>query len=58
MAVNLQILGSSSKGNCYILSNDTEALIIEVGVKFSKIKEAVNFNISKIVGVLLSHAHL
>jgi len=55
--MNLSIIGSSSKGNCYLLHNDSEALVIEAGVKFSLVKQALNFDISKIVGVLVSHSH-
>lgn len=55
--MELTVLGSSSKGNCYILQNDTEALVIECGVSLLEVKKAVGFNISKIVGVLVSHEH-
>lgn len=56
--MDLKILGSSSKENCYILENDHEALIIEAGVKFDAIKQALNFNIRKVVGCLVTHEHL
>ena len=55
--MKLKILGSSSEGNCYILENDKEALILEAGVSFGKVKKALDFNISKIVGVLVTHEH-
>lgn len=54
----LQVLGSSSKGNCYILRNENEVLIIEAGVKFKDVKLALDFDLSKIVGVISSHLHL
>lgn len=56
--MKITILGSSSSGNGYVLQNEKEALIIEAGVKTSEIKKAVNFQISKIQGVLISHEHL
>lgn len=55
--MDLTVLGSSSKGNCYILQNDTEALVIECGVSLKEVKKAVDFNISKIVGAIVSHEH-
>lgn len=55
--MELTVLGSSSKGNCYILQNDNEALVIEAGVSLKEVKKAVDFNVSKIVGVLVSHEH-
>jgi len=53
----LKVLGSSSAGNCYILENDGEALILEAGIRFSEVKRALNFNISKVVGCLITHEH-
>jgi phosphoribosyl 1,2-cyclic phosphodiesterase len=53
----LSILGSSSNGNCYIIQNETEALVIECGVSFKEVKYALDFNISKVVGALVSHEH-
>ena len=55
--MKLKVLGSGSSGNCYILENDTEALIIEAGVSFKEVKIALDFNVKKIVGVLVSHHH-
>lgn len=55
--MKLKVLGSSSKGNCYILENDTEALIIECGVNFGMVKQALNFNLRKVVGCLMTHEH-
>lgn len=51
----LKVLGSSSSGNCYILENHTEALIIEAGVSFKEILRNVDHK--KIVGCLVSHEH-
>jgi phosphoribosyl 1,2-cyclic phosphodiesterase len=55
--MKLKVLGSSSYGNAYILENDSEALILEAGVKFAEVQRALNFNISKIVGCLITHEH-
>lgn len=55
--MELHVLGSSSKGNCYILQNQNEALVIEAGVSLKEVKKAVDFNIKKIVGVIVSHEH-
>lgn len=53
----LSILGSSSMGNCYIIQNETEALVLECGVSFTAVKKALDFNISKVIGALVSHEH-
>ena len=55
--MDLKILSSSSAGNCYVLDNGKEALVIEAGVSFSEVKKAVDFDISRIVGCLISHEH-
>ena len=55
--MELKILGSSSSGNCYIFDNGKEALVVECGILFKEVKKAVNFDISRIVGVLVSHEH-
>ena len=55
--MDLICLGSSSSGNCYILQNQNEALVIEAGVSLKDVKKAVNFNISKVVGCMVSHEH-
>ncbi len=55
--MKLKVLGSGSSGNCYILESDTEALIIEAGVRFKDVKVALDFNVSKIMGVVISHSH-
>lgn len=55
--MKLKCLGSGSSGNCYILENSTEALIIEAGVRFKDVKIALDFDVGKVVGVLVSHIH-
>lgn len=50
-------LGSSSKGNGYVLTNGREALVIEGGVILSKVKKALDFKIGGINGLIASHAH-
>lgn len=56
--MRLTIISSNSSGNAYILHNEYEALLIECGVRFDKIKEALGFNLKKVVGCLITHAHL
>ena len=54
----LKTLGTGSKGNCYILTDDSgESLILDAGVKSAEIKKALDFDFSKVSGVLCTHAH-
>lgn len=55
--MTLTITGSSSKGNGYVLQNDSEALLIEAGVKLIEMKKALDFNTAKVKGCIISHQH-
>ena len=55
--MKLVVLGSSSSGNCYLLDSGTEILIIECGIPFKEVKEAIDYQTSRIIGVLSSHEH-
>lgn len=56
--MKLKIVNSGSVGNCYILENASCALVIECGVNFKDIKQVLDFNLSKVAGVLISHEHM
>ena len=55
--MELVVLGSGSSGNCYLLKDDKECLIIEMGVNFDRVKEELNFDFSTVVGAVLTHEH-
>jgi phosphoribosyl 1,2-cyclic phosphodiesterase len=55
--MELKILGSSSRGNCYLFDSRSETLIVEAGIKLMEVKKAIGFNLSKVVGCLVSHRH-
>ena len=46
--MKLKVIGTGSTGNAYVLENDTEALLIECGVNIKQIKQALNFDYSKV----------
>lgn len=57
--MRLKCLGSSSAGNCYLLtSNNGETLILDCGIGIKEIKKGLDWNIKGIVGVLCTHKHL
>jgi len=56
--MQLKIIRTGSKGNSYILENENEALLIEAGAPSMEVKKAINFNIKKIQGMLVTHEHL
>ena len=55
--MKLHILGSNSKGNGSILEGKSQTLLLECGLPLKDVKEALNFDLSKVVGGLLSHLH-
>ena len=55
--MRLNVLGSDSNGNCYVLQTDKEALIIEAGVRFSEVKKILKWQLSKVVGAVITHEH-
>jgi phosphoribosyl 1,2-cyclic phosphodiesterase len=55
--LNLEILGSSSKGNCYIIRTKDEVLILECGLHYKKILKAIKHDLHNVVGCLITHEH-
>nr|DAG52237.1 MAG TPA: hypothetical protein [Caudoviricetes sp.] len=56
--MRLKCLGSSSAGNCYLLTSDNrETLILDCGIPIKDIKKGLNWNIRSVVGCIVSHAH-
>lgn len=53
----IKVLGSSSKGNCYLLETTNQVLILEAGIRLSEIKKGLDFDFSKVIGCLVSHFH-
>ena len=57
MAV-LKVIGSGSSGNGYAIETDNEILLLEAGCRAKEMKEAINFQISKVVGMFITHSHI
>lgn len=47
----------SKKGNCYALCSENEILLLDCGCDKKSIQRTINYDISKIVGCLLTHRH-
>lgn len=56
--MKIEVIASGSAGNCYKISNEDTALLIECGIPYKKIQEALNFKTADIDGVLVSHEHM
>lgn len=55
--MKLKCLASGSSGNCYLLSTENETLILDCGIPIKDIKIGLNFDLSKVVGVICTHNH-
>jgi phosphoribosyl 1,2-cyclic phosphodiesterase len=55
--MEIKVLASGSSGNCYRISNESGAFLIECGLTIRKIKEGLNFRLSEIDFCLISHSH-
>jgi len=55
--MKVTVVGTGSKGNCYILEENGHALLIECGVPFKEIQAALNFDLLKVDACIISHEH-
>lgn len=54
----LHVLSSSSAGNCYLLKAASgEILILDLGMSLRDIKRALNYDLSNVVGAVVTHRH-
>ena len=56
--MKVRCLGSGSKGNCYVLTHEGKHLILEAGIKVNEVLESINFELSNIIAVLITHEHM
>jgi len=55
--IEIETIASSSKGNCYKISDGKTTLMIECGLRLKQIQKAFNFELSGVLGCLISHEH-
>jgi phosphoribosyl 1,2-cyclic phosphodiesterase len=55
--MHIQTLASSSKGNCFRISDGYTPLLIEAGIPWRQIQQGLGFRTSEIQACLVSHGH-
>lgn len=56
--MQLHVIATGSKGNCYVLQAENgERLIIEAGIRADLLKQAIDFDLESVSGVIISHEH-
>lgn len=56
--MDIQVLASSSSGNCYRISDGKTSLLLECGIPFKEIQKKLSFKLHEIDGCLVTHEHL
>lgn len=56
--MEIEVLASSSSGNCYVISDTKTNIIIECGLQWDCVLEHFNYSVLKnVAGVLITHEH-
>lgn len=53
----LQVVGSGSKGNTYLLKTSKRVFILDLGCKWDDIMKSLNYQIDNVAACLVSHVH-
>lgn len=55
--MNIKVLSTGSQGNCYLLECNNQILILDCGIPVKNIKVCLDFDLSKVVGCVVTHSH-
>lgn len=55
--MDIQVLASSSRGNCYRVSDGSTPLLLECGIPYKEIQRGLNYQATMAGGCLVSHEH-
>ena len=55
--MNVLFSKSGSKGNASVITDGNTFIQIDAGIQPDKVNREINYRLSKVVGVLVSHVH-
>ncbi len=55
--IQIEVLASSSKGNCYHVTDGKTSLLLECGLPIKQIRQKLNYQLSDVSGCLITHEH-
>jgi len=55
--MEIKVIASSSSGNAYLVKEGQTEILIECGIQFKKLQQALDFRVSSLAGCLVSHSH-
>lgn len=56
--MQLKVLASGSKGNCYLLYTDKGIVILEAGVRWQGVLKAIEYRVDQVICCLITHEHM
>ena len=55
--ISVKVLGSGSKGNCYLISDGETSLLLDAGLSGKALQEGTGFALHSLEGCLITHTH-
>lgn len=56
--IDIKVIGSGSKGNCYLVNINNTKILLEAGLPFKKIQQAMKFRLRDLEACLVTHEHM
>lgn len=56
--MKIEVLGSGSDGNAYLVSSGRTTLLLDAGLSYHELQKKTGFKLSSIAGVLITHEHM
>lgn len=55
--LEVKVISSGSKGNCYVLDNGSSQIMLDAGVSLKDMQRELKHDFSRLVGCLVTHGH-
>lgn len=55
--LDIKVLASSSKGNCFYIDDGKTPLLLDCGISIKRIKQGLNYGLNKVAACLITHEH-
>ena len=56
--LKLNVIGSGSSGNCYILETNNRYIVVDIGVPLYKVRDEITFEEGKTIDLFITHEHV
>lgn len=53
----IAVIGSGSKGNCFLITNGSSRVLMDAGVSFPAIQKALNYKLDNVDACFVTHEH-